>query len=290
MAIKRDKKTVSREVSLEISAICGKHLLNLDHLHYGYWKNIEPKLVNLAEAQTKYAEFLTSNIPAGVKTILDVGCGTGQMAKLLTEKGYEVDCVSPSHFLAEKTRKLLNEKTIVYECFFEDLKTEKKYDLVMFSESFQYMKPEQSLPKAASLLNSDAGILICDVFRKPLLNESSPLPGGFQLERVYNVAKNCGLNLEKELDITNETAVNIDIEHQFFMEVAQPVAGLIEKLLESRYPLILKLVKWKFRKKSAKIEKKYFSGERTGENFKKFKTYRLMHYKKATEIAHKEKN
>ncbi|MCD4831731.1 MAG: class I SAM-dependent methyltransferase [Anaerohalosphaeraceae bacterium] len=282
MAVKKDKKTVSREVSLEISAICGKHFLNLDHLHYGYWKELEPKLINLAQAQINYAEFLASNIPAGIKIILDVGCGMGHMAKFLIEKGYEVDCVSPSHFLAKKAKELLNEKTNIYECFFEELDTEKKYDLVMFSESFQYIKPEESLPKAHKLLNADGNILICDVFKKPI-ESRNPLPGGFQLERVYAAAKNCGLKLETELDITDATAANIDIEHQFFAEVAQPVMGLVEKLIESRHPLILKLVKWKFRKKAAKIEKKYFSGERTGENFKKFKTYRLMLYKRTAD-------
>jgi len=280
--VKRDKKTVSREVALEISAICGKHFLNLDHLHYGYWKGIEPKLFNLAQAQIQYAEFLESNIPDGVKTVLDVGCGMGQMAKFLTEKGYQVDCVSPSNFLAQKARQLLGEGTEVFECFFEELQTNKKYDLVMFSESFQYMKPEDSLPKAVGLLNGGGHILISDVFKKDVQGKN-PLPGGYQLDRVYGVVAENPLELKKEIDITDETAVNIDIEHQFFMEVAKPVMGLIEKLMLSRSPVLTKLIKWKFRKKAAKIDKKYFSGERTGDNFKKFKTYRLMVYKKTAE-------
>jgi len=33
-------------------------------------------------------------------------------------------------------------------------------------------------------------------------------------------------------------------------------------------------------KKISKIDRKYFNSEKTGENFKKFKSYRLLLYKK----------
>jgi len=39
-------------------------------------------------------------------------------------------------------------------------------------------------------------------------------------------------------------------------------------------------LKWKYRKKLDKIEQVWYSGELTGENFIKFKSYRLLIYKK----------
>jgi hypothetical protein len=51
-------------------------------------------------------------------------------------------------------------------------------------------------------------------------------------------------------------------------------------LAENRYPHLLKLVKWKFRNKIAKIENKHFSGQRTGENFKKYKKYMFYLFQK----------
>ena len=280
--MKKEKKTLSREISLEIASICGKHFFGIEHLHYGYWtKGLEPKILNMHAAQVNYVKFLHENIPDGVKTILDVGCGAGHVAKYLTDKGYEVDCVSPSHYLAEKARALLGDKCKMYECFYEELETDKKYDMVMFSESFQYMKPEESLPKSVSVLNPDGHILICDVFKKNNTDGlgRNPLPGGFLINRVYDALDSQPLELKKDIDISENAATNLDLENEVYMQVGKPVLELVEKLMADRHPLITKLANWKFRKKKAKLEKKYFSGTRSGENFKKFKTYRLMLYK-----------
>jgi hypothetical protein len=50
--------------------------------------------------------------------------------------------------------------------------------------------------------------------------------------------------------------------------------------LTSRYPLTTKFLSWKYRKKINKMREKYLNGERTGEEFKRFKTYRLFLYRK----------
>ena len=74
---KKSKKEVSREIGLEISYLFGKYFLKLEHLHYGYWKEgLAVDIGNLRIAQDVYAKFIISHIPSGVKTILDVGCGT----------------------------------------------------------------------------------------------------------------------------------------------------------------------------------------------------------------------
>ena len=56
--MKKDKKTVSREIGVEIAAICGKYFLKLDHLHYGYWTDgLEVDIANVHIAQENYADF-----------------------------------------------------------------------------------------------------------------------------------------------------------------------------------------------------------------------------------------
>ena len=135
--MKKDKKTISREIGLEIGSICGKYFLKLDHLHYGYWtKDLEVDITNVHVAQENYANFLISNIPEGVKKILDVGCGSGQTAEKLIVMGHKVDCVSPSHFLARQTHELLGNSSHVFECSYEDLQTENRYDVILFKGVF----------------------------------------------------------------------------------------------------------------------------------------------------------
>lgn len=279
--MKKDRKTVSREIGLEIAAICGKHFLKLEHLHYGYWtRDLEKDLANLHIAQENYVNFLISHIPGEVKSILDVGCGSGHMAKKLVDAGYKVDCVSPSPLLAREAGDLLGNGSHIFECYYEQLKTENRYDLVLFSESFQYIDPEEAIKKTLGLLNSDGYVLICDLFKTDAQGKS-PLSGGHPLTRFYDTVSGYPLRLVKDLDITKETAPTIDIEDHIFKKVVRPVANLVEQLLDSRHPFIYKFLKWKYKKRIDKTYAKYFSGQRTGENFKKFKSYRLLLYKEA---------
>jgi len=164
--VHEDKKKVSREIGVEIAAICGRHFLQLEHLHYGYWtKGLAVDISNLRLAQENYANFLISHIPDRVRSILDVGCGSGQMAKKLVDAGYKVDCVSPSFSLAQQARDLLGNGSDIFECYYEQLSTQNQYDLVLFSECLQYINPERAIKKTLGLLNYDGYLLIGDVFR-----------------------------------------------------------------------------------------------------------------------------
>lgn len=274
----------SSEIGLEIGAICGKYFLKLRHLHHGYWTNdLEIDIANMHIAQEKYVQFLISHIPDGVKTILDIGCGFGEIAKKLLNMGYQVDCVSPSPFLSRQARELLGGASHIFECYYEQLQTENRYDLVLFSESFQYIDIEEAIKKTLGLLNQGGYFLISDFFKKENPNKS-PISGGHSLTKFYNIVSEYPLELIEDLDITKETAPTLDIENDVFKETVQPTVGLVQQLLESRYPIMSKFVKWVYRKKINKINKKYFSGERTGENFKKFKSYRILLYNKKINV------
>lgn len=274
----QDKKTISREIGLEIGSICGEHFLNVEHLHYGYWTDgLEVNLSNLPAAQNNYTDFLLSNIPEGVRSILDVGCGTGHTARRLTDAGYTVDCVSPSSFLAQKARALLNGRSKIFECTFEQLETDKRYDLVLFSESFQYIDPGTALKKTISLLNPNGRLLICDIFKIDG-GTKSPMAGGHDLAQFFATMSAYPFKTVRDIDITDQTAPSRDIENRICKEVMEPVSNLLFQLLDSRYPLLSKFVHWKYKKKIAKMRHKYFDGNRSAETFRKFKTYRLLLY------------
>lgn len=277
---RRNKKTDSREIGLEIGSILGKYFLKLEHIHYGYWANgLEVDIANLRIAQENHANFLISHIPDGVRSILDVGCGRGQMAKKLLDIGYQVDCVSPSHFLSEQARELLGNKIHIFECLYEQLQTENLYDVILFSESFQYIDIEEALKKTMVFLNRDGYMLICDFFKKESPWKSF-MSGGHPLKMFYDIVSKYPLRLIKDLDITEETAPTLDIVDDAFKKAVHPAAILAQQLLDNRYPFMSKFLKWMYRKKINKINKTYFNGEKTGENFKKFKSYRLLLYKK----------
>jgi SAM-dependent methyltransferase len=280
--IKKNKKEISREIGLEIGSICGNYFLKLDHLHYGYWtEGLEVNITNVHIAQKNYANFLISHIPKSAKRILDVGCGTGQIAKKLIDMGYHVDCVSPSHFFAEQARKLLGHSSHIYECTYEQLqlRTGYLYDVILFSESFQYIDIEEGLRKTVSFLKPDGYMLICDFFKNNTPCKST-ISGGHPLDMFHNIVSGYPLRLIKDLDITEETAPTMDVLNDTFKKAVHPTVILTQQILANRYPFASKFIKWVYRKKINKINRKYFNGEKTGEKFKKLKSYRLLLYKK----------
>jgi len=270
----------SKVVGLDAGLLIGKFFLNTEELHYGYWPDDKTATAqNFAGAQARHSQLIIDHIPSGVKRILDVGSGSGSLAQKLINLGYKVDCVVPSEFLAKKIKDKLGKNSIIHVCKFEDLEESQSYDLILFSESFQYVLMEQSINKIVSMLPKNGHLLICDVFHKNVTGVS-PMRGGHRWDLFENQISKSSLKQITNLDITVETAPTYDFLNQLLKEVVIPISDISGNYLNSNYPKLSKILKWKYRKKLDKIEKVWYSGELTGENFIKFKSYRLLVYKK----------
>jgi len=267
-------KTIdSKEVGLEIGYLVFKFFLKSECLHYGYFSDgLEADVANLNEAQSRYTNLIINSVPEGVHTILDVGCGAGKVAYELINKGYEVDCVSPSKSLNKHAEKLLDGRGKVYNSKFEDFQTDKKYDLILFSESFQYIPIDQSIPRALNYLNDGGHILLADFFRRDIPGKH-PIGGGHEWTEWERKLPQFPVNAVFEKDITAETSKTIDIVHQLSNEVISPAWKSGFALAEDRFPWLMKVVKWKYKKKFAKMETKHMTGQRHGANFAKYKKY-----------------
>jgi ubiquinone/menaquinone biosynthesis C-methylase UbiE len=269
----KKQKIDSKEAGLEIAFHFFKFFLKSEYLHYGFFsEGLETDILNLSKAQTNYSELLISNIPVGTKTILDVGCGSGKMAETLLNLGYFVDCVSPGHLLTKYVKESIGSRIELFESKFENINTEKKYDLIIFSESFQYIDINTALKKSMTLLNPNSYIIISDFFQKNT-DGKSPIGGGHNFDEWIRILKKYPFTVQIDKDITPKVSPTIDLVNQISMEVIYPIWKVIFQLFEDRFPLILKFLKWKYKKKLNKLNNKHFIGERTGENFQKFKKY-----------------
>src|SRR5436190_1047199 len=281
MLISKNGHLSSSEFGLALGFVIGHHFLDMQDLHYGYWPEGLPRVPqNLAQAQANYTDFLVSHIPAGVRSVLDVGCGAGNTARKLLDRGLTVDCVTPNGVLAGVAKQVLAGQSDIFETRFQDLETDRRYDLMLFSESLLFIPLEDAFKKALALLNPGGYVLITDIFRIPAEGKS-PIGAGHELARFRETIARFPLAPALDLDMTDGIAPTFDMLDAAYREAIQPAYQLILQRLETRYPWVMKLVKWKFKKQMRRYEDKHFSGRRNGVNFKKYKEYRLLLFRNA---------
>lgn len=268
-----------KELGLVSGFILGRHFFGVEDLHYGLWDGLPADVHHLALAQQRYSDFLLKQIPPGVKTILDVGCGTGSVAKQLLDAGYQVDCVSPSPFLTKYAKERVGDRARFFLTRFEDVQVDRKYDLVLFCESFQYIPPSVSLAKSLTMLNPGGHVLICDFFRT---NEpgKSPIGGGHRWTSFQEELEKVPLECERDIDLTRQTAPTLTLINGAMHLAISPIWEMTKETLSAHYPRTMRFLQWLLRKKLARIEQKQLAGKRDPEAFARFKSYRLLVYRK----------
>lgn len=273
---KRQSKREWQHVGLVAGYLAGKHFIGTKDLHYGYWEDgVEPNMANMPTAQSAYSQFLLKHIPWTSRKVLDVGCGAGNLAHKLVERGHSVDCVSPCHFLNTQARELVGDKARFYECRYEDFESPVLYDTIVFSESFQYVDMAAALSRAAWQLAAGSRVVICDFFRKDGVG-SSPIRGGYRLKEFWDVTRRYPFQVLKDIDITDQVAPTFTVIDRAFHEVVQPIWNEAREAFFKTHPFIAKWAAWWFRNRIDRFESKYFARARNAESFREFKTYRLI--------------
>lgn len=279
------RSALIKELGLEAGYRVIRFTTGSEHLHYGRFEPDIPRdFRHLKAAQDRYLDRIVELIPSTVSTILDVGAGSGKTAEILLDRGFAVDCVTPGDGLSEIAEARLGKLARIYRGRFEDIEIPGRYDLILFSESFQYIPPAAALERSISLLNPDGHILIADFFsRAP--KPPSPIRGGHNFARWCEEYRRHPLDILAEDDITEETAPLHDILQTLSREVLAPLFKHGRIAAQTRWPIASRIGGWIFRRELRKFEKSRLSSERTGAEFIRAKTYKIYLFRRRPESA-----
>ncbi|MEI2582709.1 class I SAM-dependent methyltransferase [Scytonema sp. PRP1] len=233
-------------------------LSNSPYLHYGYWEPVpasgeELTIAQLRTAQEAYAAKLVSFIPEGTKTVLDVGCGIGGNAAYLQKRGFTVEGLAPDPFQQEMFVKRTNGQAPFHLTRFEDFQGTHCYDLILFSESSQYMAADDIAQGAARLLNRGGYLLLADMLRVDAKYHEGIFSNCHVSSVLHDALVQAGFNLVKTEDISAQIAPTIDLGIGTFRTFGLSTIKYIADLVAIAVPPLHAIGRWMFNRWLKKV-------------------------------------
>lgn len=235
-------------------------VLGLDRLHYGLWEDDDPRdLEGVRQAQERYEQFLIDRIlkitpTDGKARVLDAGCGSGIMCARLyafPPGRYQVEGLSPDLY----QRDVFMQRVPVpfHLARFQDFEPSEPYDIILMSESCQYVPLDQLFPAAVRSLRPGGRLLICDYFTYD--DATGPLSAsGHRLSAIRRAAETAGFVVRSEIDLTQQVLPTLDIAREFIERFILPSAMLLTEGVAQRRPLLFRLGRFLLRREMDKAK------------------------------------
>lgn len=249
-----------------------REVLKLDSLHYGYWRaGEELNLKNLRLAQTRYTETLLRLIPRHVRSVLDVGCGVGDVARALTKREFEVVAISPDR----NHRQFFTPDSQVRFCnvTFEEFEADERFDLVLMCESQNYFDAAVGLRQAVKHTTRGSYLLISGMFRK---GQGQGFKDVINIEGEYREkAEQHGFRLVRRVDITAQVLPTLRLTREIMERYLEPATRMLGHYLRARSPLPLVILSVLLRKqvKDYRRALAYYTERTDAELFEKNVSY-----------------
>ncbi len=232
-------------------------LTGTSYLHYGYWHPLprsidDVTLPQMRVAQAAYATKLLDLIPAGVNQILDVGCGIGGNAQTMLDRGFNVEALAPDPLQRQKFIQHTAGKIPFHLTKFEDYQTDRTYDLILFSESSQYIAVDALATGTAQLLGSGGYLLLADMMRTDANYQEGIFSNCHLKSELETALITAGFQLIQIEDISAAAAPTIDLCVEAFRTYGLSTIDYISALVEIAVPPIHTLGRSIFKKWLAK--------------------------------------
>lgn len=111
---------------------------------------------------TRYTmEFVTRSLPRSATDVLEIGCGTGELAAIMAKSGLKIDAIDPDEScVAEARARGVSARLGSWP---DDV--EKRYDAILFTRSLHHIHDLGGAVSAAAAAVRDNGRIIVEDFR-----------------------------------------------------------------------------------------------------------------------------
>ncbi|MBX9772362.1 MAG: class I SAM-dependent methyltransferase [Candidatus Obscuribacterales bacterium] len=142
----------------------------MKHAHHSHAEHSQEYKYHSHNLGTQHTfEFVKPFAKTGA-SVLDVGCGTGELAELLQKGGLKVKAIDAHEQAIEKAAA----RGVNAECVgFLEFQSKEKFDLIVFSRSFHHIHPVEKTAEHAHALLKDDGVLLLDEFGVELVDEKT---------------------------------------------------------------------------------------------------------------------
>ncbi|HEX9732480.1 MAG TPA: class I SAM-dependent methyltransferase [Thermoanaerobaculia bacterium] len=243
---RRRRRRIKTSVALRLYS----EVFHLDYLHYGLWDGEPLTLEGMRAAQERYAERLARAIPAGVASILDVGCGTGSLSALLKARGYRLEGLSPDPHQQRLYAERVGEP--FHLARFQDFVPARTCDLVMMSEVAQYVWLPKLFP-AVRRAAPQGYLLLADYFRQRAAGGALPAGSGHPLDDFLDQAERHRCELLEREDVTDAAAPTLELAGKLVDLYVEPAASILADAVASRHPWLFALGRSLLRRRFARL-------------------------------------
>jgi SAM-dependent methyltransferase len=173
----------------------------VDYLHYALFADEHERI---GAAQEHSTELLLARLPPPPARILEIGIGLGTTLLRLTRLGYDAEGITPDEKQIAMVRERHGDELRVRCIAFEALEPERRYDLLVFQESAQYIEAQTLFARARELAPR---VLVLDELALQPRDEPGSLPSR---AHFLEAAKAAGFELTEELDLSESAAPTVD--------------------------------------------------------------------------------
>jgi MPBQ/MSBQ methyltransferase len=260
-----------RRVKVNLPLRFCHEVLGLDHLHYGLWDGEPLGLEGLERAQQRYTETLLEWIPAGVRSVLDVGAGTGATGRELRDRGFDVEGLSPDPYQQELFARRVGRPFHLGR--FQEFEPGRTYDLVLMSESSQYIWLDSLFP-AVRRAAPGGYLLVADYFTAGS-GDGAGKQSGHPLDHYLAAARQAGLELLRQEDVTERTLPTLELARRWQERYFDPSLTMLGDHFAAKLPWLFRCGRWLL---GGWIAKRLGDGRRETDagEFRRRKCYQLL--------------